>query len=128
MDAPTFRSNFPEFSDTTAYPDGQVNFYLALAVNLLNTNVWKSLLDQGTQLYIAHALFLARRRQKTAAVGGVPGAAQGMVSGKTVDKVSVTYDTTPVALDAGGQWNLSDYGIQFLQLARIVGAQGATQL
>lgn len=128
MDYTTFTTNFPEFSDQTKYPQGQVNFYLGFGVNLLNVSAWGNLLDQGLQLFTAHNLVLAAQRQKATAAGGVPGAAQGMVSGKTVDKASVSYDTASVALEGGGDWNLTTYGLQYLRLSRIVGAQGIRQL
>lgn len=128
VDIATFRANFPEFSNTTPYPDPQVQFYLDYSVIALSEIRWNTLLDQGTQLFVAHNLALAAQRAKAAATGAIPGVTQGAVNAKAVDKVSVGYDSTVVTLKDGGHWNLTTYGIQFLQLARMVGAAGIRQL
>lgn len=124
MDAATFRQDFPEFSDTTTYPDGSVDFYLALGVKLLPECRWQDLLDYGLELFTAHHLVLSTRDQKAEAAGGMPGAMTGPQSSKAVDKVSVSYDTASATLEDGGFWNLTTYGVRFLQLARMIGAGG----
>ena len=58
------------------------------------------------------------------AAGGEPGEVTGPATAKWVDKVSVGYDAQSVALTDGGFWNMSSYGIQFLQLARMIGTGG----
>lgn len=127
MDNPTFRSIYPEFASLTTYPDAQVNYYLAQAVTMLNASVWCSLQDQGVALYTAHNLTLAARRAKTALAGGTPGLAQGILASKAVDKVSMGFDTGSVAIEGAGAYNLTEYGLQFIKLARLVGAQGMIQ-
>lgn len=125
MDASTFRANFPEFPGFQTFTDQQINFWLGIGAKRLNGDAWGELYDFGLQLYTAHQLVLSAMNAKASAVGGVPGATTGAVSGKTVDKVSVTYDTsTGIVLNAG-HWNLTTYGIQFIELARLVGAGGA---
>ncbi|HWU68260.1 MAG TPA: DUF4054 domain-containing protein [Stenotrophobium sp.] len=118
------RANFPEFANTAAYPDGQVQFWLTLAYTVLNPDAWADYLDLGAQLYTAHHLVIGARDQKSAAAGGVPGAVTGPQASKAVDKVSVSYNTGAVTLEGGGFWNATMYGIQFYQLARVVGAGG----
>lgn len=122
MDASTFRQIFPEFADTSAYSDAQVNFYLTQGRLMLRSDRWGDLLDQGLQYFTAHQLVLARQRAKTALSGATPGETEGAVSSKSVDSVSVSFDTQSVVLNEGGHWNLTTYGVQFLQLARMVGA------
>lgn len=127
MDAPTFRTDFPEFANTTSYPDAQINFYLNLAVIRLPECRWETLLPFGIELFIAHNLVLKRQAALATAVGGVPGAVSGPITSKAVDKVSYSMDASLVSLTDGGFWNMSSYGIEFLQLARMIGA-GPIQL
>ena len=127
MDIATFRAVFPEFSNSTTYSDAQITFFLTQGTNVMNANIWGTLFDQGVGYYIAHNLVLAQRRAKSVASGGTPGVTQGAVSSKGVDKVNVSYDTNSVALEKGGMYNQTDYGIQFLQLSRMAGAQGIIQ-
>ena len=44
-----------------------------------------------------------------------------------MDKVTNSYDTKSVSLTDAGFWNMSMYGVQLMQLARLVGA-GPIQL
>lgn len=120
----SFRAAFPEFSDTIIYPDAQINFWLGLAASLLNPDAWQDMLDYGTQLYIAHHLVIGARDQQVSAAGGNPGAVQGPIASKSVDKVSMAFDAQSVVMENGGFWNLTRYGIQFLTMARYVGAGG----
>jgi len=118
------RTNFPEFSDTGVYPDGQMQFWLTLAYTVLNPDAWADYLDLGAQLYTSHHLAIGIKDQKSATAGGVPGAVTGPQVSKAVDKVSVSYNTAAVVLEGAGFWNATMYGIQFYQLARVVGAGG----
>jgi len=124
MDAATFRADLPEFASTVTYPDAQVNFYLGLGQKLLPADRWDDLLDYGLELFVAHNLVLSAQNVRAATSGGMPGVSIGVTSGKTVDKVSVTYDTQAAMLPDAGHWALTTYGIRFLQLARMVGAGG----
>jgi hypothetical protein len=45
------------------------------------------------------------------------------VSGENAGQVSVSYDTTAGIEPDAGQWNLTSYGIRFIGLARLLGAQ-----
>ncbi|WP_371355587.1 DUF4054 domain-containing protein [Pseudomonas chlororaphis] len=124
MDAAQFRQDFPEFTDTTIYKDSAINLWLALGEKTLAPDRWCDYLDLGLELFIAHNLSLAAGRELAAAVGGTPGQVKGPLTSKSVDKVSAGYDTGAVALQDGGFYNLTTYGIQFLQLARMVGTGG----
>lgn len=118
IDAAKFRTDFPEFADTAKYPDSMVNFWLNLAGVMLNAARWADLLDFGTELFVAHQLVLASRNLKTAGGSVAP------VSSKSVDKVTVSYDTSAVKLDNAGHWAATNYGQQFWQLAMMAGAGG----
>lgn len=122
----SLRGNFPEFSNATNYPDSLVGFWLGVSDNLMlpAAQRWGNMYDFGIQLLTAHHLVLARRAIVTASNGGVPGVTSGAIANKAVDKVSVGYDSSNVTLDKGGMWNLTEYGIQFLQLSRQIGSGG----
>lgn len=124
MDATKFRQDFPEFADATKYPDSAVNLWLDLASKTLPADRWCDYLDIGMELFAAHNLALAAGNQATAAVGGAPGQVKGPLTSKAVDKVSAGYDSGAATIEEGGFFNLTTYGIQFLQLARMVGTGG----
>ncbi len=117
-----FRQNFPEFVSVTTYPDAMVQFWLDIAYVMLNPTRWATALDYGIQLFVAHNLVLEAQAQKAAANGGIPGLAQGAVSSKSVDKVSVSYDVGSGAELAAGHWNLTNYGRRFIHIAMMMGA------
>lgn len=106
----TFVAVFPEFSDAGKYPQTQVDFWLAEATNQLSASRFKTSFDLAQMLFTAHYLALGRRDQIAANGGGVGGASLGMTSSKTVDKVSVSYDTASTALEGAGEWNATAYG------------------
>ncbi|OWT69217.1 MULTISPECIES: DUF4054 domain-containing protein [unclassified Achromobacter] len=124
MDAAKFRQDFPEFADTTVYPDSQVTFFGALAESLLPECRWGTLWPFGVELFIAHQLALAGKNSKTSEAGGTPGAVTGPMTAKSVDKVSASYDAGAVTLEDGGFWNSTTYGTQLLFYARMIGAGG----
>lgn len=124
MDPATFRTDFPEFGNTTTYPDSSVNFWLNLAGLLILPTVWGDVQPYATELFIAHNLALEQLAQRAAASGGVPGLTAGVTSGKTVDKLSITYDTTAGLVKDAGHWNLTTYGTRFIMLANLAGMGG----
>jgi hypothetical protein len=127
MDIPAFRKLFIEFVDPETYPDGTIEFWATMAGKLLPESRWGDFRDYGSQLFVAHHLVVGLRDQLAAEADTVPGEVKGIVSSKSVDKVSVSYDSSKVALSDGGFWNMSTYGIRFLSLARKFGA-GPIQL
>lgn len=117
-----FRADYPEFSDAVKYPESQITYYLTLAYQMLNPGRWMSQLDLGAELFVAHNIAIEARAQIEAANGGIPGTTTGPISGKSVDKVSVSFDVgAGIELDAG-HWNLTVYGTRFIRLARQKGA------
>lgn len=122
----TFRASFPEFSDATQYPDAQINFWIGISPVYLNASVYTDAqtLDFVTQLFTAHNITISKMNQFAAQVGGVPGSVAGPTTSKTVDKVSYASAAQLVTLENGGAWNLTQYGIQFLQIARMWGSGG----
>ena len=125
MDAATFRTLYPEFASTSAYPDVVVTRWLGIAARRLTANRWADMLDDGIGLFTAHQLTMARRAALDVQKGSIPGTSAGVVSAKAVDKVSMSYDTGAATIDGAGFYNLSAYGTQFWQLARMIGIGGA---
>lgn len=124
MDASTIREDFPEFADTSMFPDGQVNFWLGVGRTFLNAERWGDSLDFGLELFAAHHLSVAAKDQATASSGGVPGQVSGPLASKSVNKVSASYDTGAATMENASFWNMSRYGIQFYRLAMMIGAGG----
>ncbi len=120
-----FRSDFPEFTDTSLYPDALVNVWMTVASTFTaNTDRWGTLQQIGGELCTAHYLVLAARNQATAQSGSTPGTVNGLMTAKSVGDVSASYDTTSVSLTDAGFWNQTSYGIQFLQISRLIGSGG----
>lgn len=125
-DAATFVTHFPEFANTTSYPTSRINFWMDTGRKLLSNQRWidADLLDEGLELFTAHHIVLAQQNTKSAASGAAPGTNTGSVTSKSVDKVSVSYDTNASLVMGAGHWNLTTYGIQFIMMAKMVGAGG----
>lgn len=115
-----FRAAFPEFTDETKYPDSMVSYWGALAELTLNIARWGDFLTHGRYLYIAHNCALSAASSADAAVGGIPGQS-GVVAGKSVSDVSVSFDTNASNIQGAGSYNETRYGRQLMGLARIVG-------
>lgn len=119
-----FRSDFPEFSDPTKYSDTLIQMWLTVAASLVNSCRWMELTNIGIELVTAHHLVMAFKDETAAASGGAPGTIQGPTASKSIDKVSVSYDTSSAMLSDAGFWALSSYGLRYLSLARMMGAGG----
>jgi hypothetical protein len=102
-----------------------VNFWASIAEKMLDLSRWGDLYTQGQSLYVAHNLSIQRRNIAGAGSGG--STVTGAISSKSVGSVSVSYDNQVATMPNAGQWALTDYGLQYLQLARLIGA-GAVQL
>jgi|WetSurMetagenome_2_1015567.scaffolds.fasta_scaffold218219_2 hypothetical protein len=122
-----FRVDYPEFAGTTVYTNSQLTYYFNLAYQLLNASRWGQTLDVGAELFVAHHITMEARSMAESANGGMPGQDPGLVASKSVDKVSVSFDTGAIAEKDGGHWNQTLYGRRFLRLVRMFGA-GPIQL
>lgn len=121
MDTATFKTIFPEFSATA---DPTITFFITVGEGLLNAERWDDQLDYGLALFTAHHVAIANKDYTASVAGAAPGAVQGVVTSKSVDKVSVSYDGTLGSYEGAGFWNQTNYGVRFYQLARMVGAGG----
>lgn len=120
--AASFRTDFPEFANTTDYPNTLINFYLALGPKLIDATRWGDIFDFGLSLFVAHNIVLERVAAKAVIPGGIPGLTSGPMASKQVDKVSVSYDTTAAIEPGAGHWNLTTYGQRYIRLVGQVGA------
>ena len=118
----SFRVDFPEFGDTTAFPDQQVNFWLNYAQLSLDAGRWSTWLDLGTELWMAHNLTMEARAIMEAANGNNPGITTGAINSKSADKVSVGFDTGASTEEKGGHWNTTIYGTRYFRMAKMIGA------
>ena len=118
-----FRQNYPEFSSTDMYLASQLDYWLSIADRLLIADVWGGMLDVATSLFVAHNLVLEAGAQAEANNGGLPGKTTGAISGKSVDKVSISYDTNSTIYQDAGYWNSTIYGTRFYSLLRMFGAR-----
>lgn len=121
MDAATFKTIFPELNTTAG---ATITFFITVGEGLLSEERWGDQLDYGLALFTAHHVAIANKDQASAAAGATPGAVGGVVTSKSVDKVSVSYDGTLGSYEGAGFWNQTNYGVRFFQLARMVGAGG----
>lgn len=88
---------------------------------------WGDFRTTGVKLYVAHEITIAKQSASAAASGGTPGIFGGVPNSKAVGAVNVGYDSTSTAEKDAGWWNLTNYGKQYIRLARMFGA-GCIQL
>lgn len=119
-----FVAAFAEFADPSQFPDSSFTFWQGIAALRLRADRWCELLDHGSMLFIAHNMVVQRRNAKAAWNGGSLGTVEGPTTAKSIDKVSKSQDAAAVTIEGAGDWNATTYGIQFYQLAQIVGAGG----
>lgn len=117
-----FRTDFPEFSNTTDFTDSQINFWVNVAGLMMDPNRWQRLLGPGTELFVAHNLYFEAMNKRSANTGGVPGINKGVVSSEGAGSINVSYDTTAGLDKDASHWNQTNYGIRFHYLLRLIGA------
>lgn len=119
-----FRRDFPQFSDATKYPDTVIQFRLNLADLLIDGSAMAELFPYIVELFVAHYLFLYAADSRSASVGGAGGSNSGVLTSKSVDKVSMGYDTSATLNPDAGFWNNTRYGSEFWQYISMFGFGG----
>lgn len=117
-----FRTAFPEFASTAQYPDPMVQMWLNFSALQVNEARWGDMSAMGVMLATAHRLVVASRNRTAGAAGIAPGALIGVQSSKSGDGLSVSYEVSAVTEEGAGQWNATNYGTQYYQLLRMMGA------
>lgn len=120
-----FRRDFPQFADVVHYSDSQIQLRLTLADSLLRESVTgEELFPYFVGLFIAHYMALWAADNRAVALGSTGGASGGVASAKSIDKISVSYDTGATLNPDAGFWNYTRYGSEFWQLIQMFGAGG----
>ncbi|ERT11200.1 DUF4054 domain-containing protein [Photorhabdus temperata] len=120
-----FRTDCPEFCDKTRYPDAAINFYLSQADSLLDQNVHGDQFVYLAELFTAHYVELRGKAITGVAISGsVSTAGGGVLTSKSVDKVSMSYDTSGIINPDAGFWNNTAYGREFFWWWSMFGAGG----
>lgn len=128
IDTCEFKKVFPEFVDDDQYPPAQIDYWGSIADLRLNADRWGVLITHGKYLFIAHNIALSAQAVKAANQGSSVLQSTGLIAGKSVGDVSISYDTGASNEENGGNYNLTRYGRELLRLARIVGIGGAQLL
>lgn len=119
----SFRTKFVEFADLGRFPAWMIDYYVGLSAKMINNPArWGELEDDGRMLFVAHHAVLERKALDSVASGGVPGVSTGVINSKSVDKVSVGYDTSAGTEEGAGHWNLTIYGLRLKSLMNMMGA------
>ncbi|MDQ0507405.1 DUF4054 domain-containing protein [Xanthobacter agilis] len=116
VDYATFVAAFPEFASTMTFPEAQVAFWLGQAPNQISERLFGANYNLASMLFAAHNLALGAKDAKAAAFGGIGGSSSGLTSSKTVDKVTVSYDTGSTTITGAGAWNLTTYGTRLYKM------------
>ena len=124
LDTTAFRAAFPEFADTTAWPDATLQANYTVAGEFIDNNdnlcggLKDATLERALQLFTAHLCKLSA----LIAAGTTP----SIVQSSSVDKVSVTLVPPPIK----SQWqywlNTTPYGQQLLALLSVLSMGGWT--
>ena len=120
-----FREMFPVLTEAL-FPDTAVQIRLTIAEEFFSPTRWGDgdIRQYAIGLYTAHHLTAYGSQCEC---GGSNGTAMGVVSSKSVDGASVSYDTSAVSWSDAGFWNATPYGKELWFLMRVYGA-GAVQL
>lgn len=128
MDIAQFRLDFPQFDDDTKYTDEMCAMWSELAESLHSREVFpEPAYTRLIELYTAHNISIQYKDIFTSMVGGIPTGDAGAMTVKDQGTVAYTFDGANAAIPNGGQYNVTDYGRQYLQLRNIY-AKGCIQI
>ncbi len=118
----SFRLNHEEFADDQVYPDTMIDQYIKLAKLFVNPDRWGDATDYGIELWVAHNIAVAALKITSGDVFGV----LGIHTSEHVGEVGFTADPRLLfgGLDDAGFYARSSFGLQFWQLAKMLGSGG----
>lgn len=121
FDSVAFRAQFPAFTSATKYPDEQLSGYFTMATVYIFPKDWGGIC--GAQLQLCLDLMTAHlTRLNDMDIAG--NSAGGLVTGSSIDKVSVSLQQ-PSNKDAWTDWlNSTSYGRRLLALLRVLSRGG----
>ena len=112
VDPTSFKERFPEFSTVA---DARVQLFIDDAVVVLNEVYWGSKYDLGVSYYSAHCLTLGKNSESGST------SPPGVVSGKSVDGVSISYSSPPISDMTESIYGSTVYGQRYLALRKTLG-------
>jgi len=74
--------------------------------------------DWAIEMWVAHQLVIEKQAVEAAQRGGDPGTRIGVVTSKSVDGVSVSFDVSSVVEEGAGYYNQTVYGQRFWRLLK----------
>jgi len=113
----SFIASFPEFQDTSLYPQAQVEFWMPAAEAQLSSQRFGSQFYIAAFLFVAHNVVLSAREVRTAANGGIVGTVTGPVTSKSLDKLSQSF-SSDTSIQGAGFWNATTYGQRLYKMMR----------
>lgn len=116
--ATEFKTVFTAFA---GIPTPTVDFWISLGAKLTSLDRWGDVWSYGVMLFAAHNLGMEANAASGGAAGGA-GAIVGPLTSASVDKVSYSRDGGSAMLPDAGHWNLTTYGLRYIQLAKMFGA------
>ncbi len=124
----TFRTRFPEFSDSSEFPDPRIQLFIDDSLLFIGTdeNRWGGKYDIAQSYYVAHLLTVGTKTEAwdvSASLGSIKSKSAGGVS---ISRGSVDKDRS----DADGLLATTSYGLQFLSIRNgcFVGILAANKL
>jgi hypothetical protein len=114
-----FRAIFPTFSDTEKFPDPTVAYWINQAVSMpvIDAERWGQFYSMGICLWVAHVLTVGAAQMNR---GGMLGT--GVPASKSVNGVSLSYDTQMGVEQNAGWYSLTPWGNAFIRYLRMAGA------
>lgn len=126
--ADDFKEIYPQFwgkDGNPLVPQAVMDMYIAFADSFVKESRYHDAWRVCLSLAVAHFLTLYLRTMNpdpdSGAMGVIKAAeTKGLVASKSVDSVSVSYDfsTALADLDGWADWKTTEYGIQFVTLAK----------
>lgn len=129
-----FLSVYPHFanilSDETTFPPAFIEMYIQFANDCVSYKRWGNQWKLGMCLFLAHffTIYLQSLFPENATAQEIMsyGQSKGLISSKSVGDVSVSYDfgAAVQGVESWGQFNTTAYGLQFANLAKLLGKAG----
>ncbi len=123
-----FKMYYPHFwgpDGKTLVPEAVMDMYIGFAKSIVNIARYHESWQVGLCLVIAHFLVLYMRTVTPNPDGGAAavikaGETRGLIASKSVDGVSVSYNYSAALddLDGWAAWKTTEFGVQFLTLAK----------
>lgn len=124
-----FQDDFPQF--TGFLPPSILEQFILMATNSVLEARWHEMWRYGMGLFIAHFATLYLQTlggSENPSANQVISAAQakGLQTSKSVGDVSVSYDFASIGSDLDGwaAWKLTQFGLQYATLAKLLGMGG----